>query len=153
MGLPSDVRGADHSQQPYRHPVLVLFPLENAIELPYLRSEIVKRLELATAMANSSGQVMDAASSPFQLELLGDIPVTPVTGMFNQFSNTGDLASVLYTNGRPAVVLNMNMVVAKSYALMLLNLVARYEAATGEKLKTMQELQEQFDRYSAEQNV
>ncbi len=82
------------------------------------------------------------------MELLLNVPVIAVTGMFNQFTNTGDLSSILYTNGKPAVVLNMNMMVAKSYVNLLSELITKYESMTGVTLDTMTELQAKFDRFN-----
>lgn len=100
-------------------------------------------------MTDQSSRGLGAEQPSPQIEFLLNIPVIAVTGMSNQFTNTGDLSSVFYTNGRPSIILNMNMIVAKSYVNLLSELIAKYESMTGSTIDTMAELQAKFDRSTA----
>jgi hypothetical protein len=87
-------------------------------------------------------------------QAFGSLPLPQV--VFNGFAHNltaSEIASVVSFGPRPLLMLVMPPVVAKSFALSLLEMVERYEAATGTAVGTIAELAARLAAYQAEQKA
>jgi hypothetical protein len=86
------------------------------------------------------------------VEAFSTIPLPQL--FFNGFGHNhsaSEITSLLSFGPRPLLQLVMPPVVAKSFALSLLETVHRYEAATGTTVGTIASLNERIAAYTAEQ--
>src|SRR6185312_6839230 len=92
-----------------------------------------------------SEQQQQAMAQPFT-----NLPIPVV--VFNGFAHNhsaSEVTSIVSLGARPVLALVMPPVVAKSFAVSLLEIVERYEAATGSTVYTIDELNERISAYNA----
>jgi hypothetical protein len=91
------------------------------------------------------------AQPPRAMAQMFNVPMPLAQVIFNGFEHNftaSEFTSTLSLGPRPAVLLVMPPVVAKSFALSLLDMVKRYETATGTEIGTIEELTARITAYS-----
>jgi hypothetical protein len=81
------------------------------------------------------------------LAAMANLPIQQF--VFNAFSTAyspSELTSVISFGPRPLATLIMPPIIAKSFALAILECVEQYEKATGTKVHTVEELNERISR-------
>jgi hypothetical protein len=95
-------------------------------------------------------QQRELAQQQLVQAMSGALPQLVFNGFAHNFS-ASEITSILSFGPRPLALLIMPPVVAKSFAQSLLEIVNRYEAATGRPVGTIEELGPRIAKFVSEQ--